>query len=83
MRDCIVLPFITPVRNAYLPIRSSSVSNLVLKSVEQQNVGLGGMGEKKGARAVIANDNINYRRPARYNDTLAITCCVAEIGESL
>ncbi len=52
-----------------------------VKLVEQQNVDLLAW-MRRGVRGVVANDNINYRHPAKYNDTLAITCRVAEIGES-
>jgi acyl-CoA thioester hydrolase len=52
-----------------------------IKLLEQQSVDLLAW-VKKGIRAVVVNDTINYRSPARYGDVLAITCLVEEMGES-
>ena len=51
-----------------------------VKLLEQQSVDLLAW-VKKGIRAVVVNDTINYHHPARYGDVLAITCRVEEIGE--
>jgi acyl-CoA thioester hydrolase len=51
-----------------------------IKLLEQQSVDLLAW-VKKGIRAVVVNDTINYQHPARYGDVLAITCRVEEIGE--
>ena len=52
-----------------------------VKLIEQQGVDLLAWA-KKGIRAVVINDTINYRNPATYGDVLAITCRIEEIGES-
>ena len=52
-----------------------------VKLLEQQSVDLTAW-VKKGIRAVVVNDTINYHHPARYGDVLAITCRVEEIGEN-
>ena len=52
-----------------------------VKLVEQQGIDLMAW-VKKGFRAVVVNDTINYLHPARYGNVLAITCRVEEIGES-
>ena len=52
-----------------------------VKLLEQQSVDLLAW-VKKGIRAVVVNDTINYHHPARYGDVLAITCRIEEIGES-
>ena len=52
-----------------------------VKLLEQQRVDLLAW-VKKGIRAVVVNDTINYRHPARYGDVLIITCLVEEVGES-
>lgn len=52
-----------------------------VKLLEQQGVDLLAW-VKKGVRAVVVNDTVNYRQPATYGDVLAITCSVEELGES-
>jgi len=52
-----------------------------VKLIEQQGVDFLAWA-KKGIRAVVINDTINYRYPATYGDVLAITCRIEEIGES-
>ena len=52
-----------------------------LKLIEQQGVDLMAW-VKKGIRALVANDTLNYRHPATYGDTLIIHCAVEEIGQS-
>jgi YbgC/YbaW family acyl-CoA thioester hydrolase len=52
-----------------------------VKLLEQQGVDLLTW-VKRGVRAVVANDTVNYRQPATYGDVLAITCSVGELGES-
>ena len=52
-----------------------------VKLIEQQGVDLLAWA-KKGIRAVVINDTINYRNPATYGDVLAITCRIEEIGEN-
>jgi YbgC/YbaW family acyl-CoA thioester hydrolase len=52
-----------------------------VKLLEQQSVDLLAW-VKKGIRAVVVNDTINYHHPAIYGDVLAINCLVEEIGES-
>ena len=52
-----------------------------VKLLEQQGVDLLAW-VKKGIRAVVVNDTVNYRHPARYGDVLAVTCLVEELGES-
>ena len=52
-----------------------------LKLIEQQGVDLMDW-VKKGYRALVANDTLNYRHPATYGDTLTITCQVEDVGQS-
>ncbi len=52
-----------------------------VKLIEQQGIDLLAW-VKKGIRAVVVNDTVNYRHPARYGDTLDVVCRVEEIGES-
>jgi acyl-CoA thioester hydrolase len=52
-----------------------------VKLLEQQRVDLLAW-VKKGVRAVVVNDTVNYRQPAVYGDVLAVTCIVEELGES-
>ena len=52
-----------------------------VKLIEQQDVDLLAWA-KKGIRAVVINDTINYRYPATYGDVLAITCRIEKIEES-
>jgi YbgC/YbaW family acyl-CoA thioester hydrolase len=52
-----------------------------VKLLEQQNLDLLAW-VKKGYRAVVVNDTINYHHSARYGDVLAITCLVEEISNS-
>jgi len=52
-----------------------------VKLIEQQGVDLLAWA-KKGIRAVVINDTINYRYPATYGDVLAITCRIEKIEES-
>ncbi len=52
-----------------------------VKLVEQQGIDLLAW-VKKGVRAVVMNDTVNYRHPARYGDVLDIACRVEEIGEN-
>ena len=52
-----------------------------VKLLEQQGVDLLAW-VKKGIRAVVVNDTVNYRHPAVYGDVLAATCTVEELGES-
>ena len=70
----------------YLGIVHSSnylkyMEHVRVKLLEQQSVDLLAW-VKKGIRAVVVNDTINYHHPAKYGDVLAITCQVEEIGES-
>ena len=52
-----------------------------VKLLEQQGVDLLAW-VKRGVRAVVVNDTVNYRQPATYGDELAITCSVEDLGES-
>ena len=52
-----------------------------LKLIEQQGLDLMAW-VKKGFRALVANDTLNYRHPATYGDTLIIDCQVEEIGHT-
>ena len=52
-----------------------------VKLIEQQGVDLLAWA-KRGIRAVVINDTINYRYPATYGDVLAITCRIEKIEES-
>lgn len=52
-----------------------------VKLLEQQGVDLLAW-VKKGIRAVVVNDTVNYHHPATYGDVLAVTCAVEELGET-